>query len=356
MVGANLVKSCVGELSGLAEKLLEKVPKSEEWSPVRKFLRDTIRLLSKGDVMAGASAFTRILPYVGKALNNIDSYVKVSDAYQITETLTEHFLVDNCTKEDIEKYLAATKLKLLELREVIESFTTELDDLLTKVIAGEEDIGFYKSVQLAFQMNRIAAQIAACENRLAVARKLIDDLDTHVAGKNLLACLLSYVCFIGSIVLGATGNVPASAALLATATATRHSSNNLQEYRKQLAVVDSDHRDLQTELSDWKYRFRAEQRNFLLLAGVKYALLFMICLGLAFVILGKAANFMFFAAITLFLVVKAEKGNNARYYAGMLLAVLAAVMEYQGYSGLVCFNTGAAAMATIQFAGVMDII
>ena len=198
-MAVHLAKQCAEELASLAEKLLEKVPDQEEWHTVRRFLQDTIRLLRRGDVLAGMSAFQRILPYVEKALNNVDRYVKVTDAFHLTETLTEHFLVDDETKANIEKFLAQTKLKLIALKVDIETFSMELDEILAGVMKGAEAIGFYMAVKLAFQMNRIAGQICNCEDRLKRARRMIDDLDTHVAGKSIVATLMSYVFFLGSI-------------------------------------------------------------------------------------------------------------------------------------------------------------
>ena len=198
-MAVHLAKQCAEELASLAEKLLEKVPDQEEWHTVRRFLQDTVRLLRRGDVLAGMSAFQRILPYVEKALNNVDRYVKVTDAFHLTETLTEHFLVDDETKANIEKFLAQTKLKLIALKVDIETFSMELDEILAGVMKGAEAIGFYMAVKLAFQMNRIAGQICNCEDRLKRARRMIDDLDTHVAGKSIVATLMSYVFFLGSI-------------------------------------------------------------------------------------------------------------------------------------------------------------
>ena len=157
-----LARQCAGELAGLAEKMLDRIPDQAEWKGVRKFLNDTVRLLRRGDVMAGVAAFQRVLPYVEKALYHVDRYVKVSDTYQLTETLNEHFLVDDESRANIEKFLSETKVKMAEVQVVIETFGAELDQLLEDVIKNGTQITFVTACKLAFQMNRIAAQVNLC--------------------------------------------------------------------------------------------------------------------------------------------------------------------------------------------------
>lgn len=355
-MAVHIAKQCAEELAGLAEKVLEKVPEAEEWSQVRHFLKDTTKLLRRGDLFAGMSAFQRVLPYVEKAVQNVDRCVKISDAYQLTETLTEHFLVDDETRRHIQDFLEKTRLKVDILKADIETFSAQMDEMLHGITQGKTSIGFYEAVKLAFQMNRMSAQIATCEERLKRARRMIDDLDTHVAGKNLLANIVYYVAFMGSILLSASGNLPAGAACLATATASKKSAQSLVEYRQQLSQIDRDHQELESELSEWHFRLRAEQRNFLLLAGLKYFVLLLVLLAACFLILGKAANFLFFALITIFIVAKAEETNRARYYVALALAVCAMVMEFQKYSGLVAFNTGSTIFLSVQFLGFLEII
>ena len=130
----------------------------------------------------------------------------------------------------------------------------------------------------------------------------------------------------------------------------------MNEYRRQLSQIDRDHQELQSELSEWRFRFRAEQRNFLLLAGIKYFVLLLTLIAICFFILGKAANFLFFSLISIFAVVKAEETNNVRYYAVVAMAIVAIVMEIQAYSGLIMFNTSSAIFLTIQFLGFLEII
>lgn len=198
-----MVTQCVGELAGLAEKLLDKIPDKSEWSGLRGFLQNTIRLLRRGDVMsgaaAGAAAMHRVLPYVERAFSHVDKYVKVSDTYHLTETISEHFLVDDESRANIEKFLNQTKIQMVTVKESIEAFGVELDVLLEAVIQDGKQVTFITAIKLAFQMNRTSAKIQGCEERLQRARHMLDDLDTHVAGKSFLASLLSYACFLGSV-------------------------------------------------------------------------------------------------------------------------------------------------------------
>lgn len=353
---AELARACAGELAGLADKILQKIPDTKDWGTLRRFLTDTAKMLRSGNIAAGLAAFQRLLPFVEKAFYHVDRYVKVSDTYQLTETLTEHFLVDEESRNHIEKFLNETKSKMAALKESIEDFGMRLDEALASVIKDQIEISFMTAISFAFQMNRISAQIQYCEYRLQQARGMIDDLDTHVAGKSLVANILQYLCFLGSVVFSATGNLPAGAACLATATASRRSAQGLDGYRQQLKVIDREHQDLQSELSEWHLRFRAEQRNFLLLCGVRYAIIFLIVLTLAFLLLGKAANYLFYAVVTLYLVVKSEQTNGMRYYAGLGVAILAVMMEIQQCHGLVVFNVGAAVFSTFQFLGFLEII
>lgn len=130
----------------------------------------------------------------------------------------------------------------------------------------------------------------------------------------------------------------------------------LSEYRRRLSVIDRDHQELESELSEWHFRLRAEQRNFLLLAGVKYFIVLLAILAGCFFILGKAANFLFFAIISIFMVAKAEETNKLRYYMGIALACMSMIMELQHYNGLMTFNTGSAIFLVIQFLGFLEII
>ncbi len=60
-------------------------------------------------------------------------------------------------------------------------------------------VGFWTTVRLAFEMNRITSLIQTCEDRLRGVRAMLDDLDTHVAGKSFLAHLVTFLSVIASI-------------------------------------------------------------------------------------------------------------------------------------------------------------
>lgn len=86
----------------------------------------------------------------------------------------------------------------------------------------------------------------------------------------------------------------------------------LSEYRSKLAQINREHGNLQASLNEWRFRFRAEQRNFLLLVGLKYACVLVLLLVASFVVLGKAANFLFFALVVLYFVIRSEETNKVR--------------------------------------------
>jgi len=351
-----LLQSCAQDLACLADKLHDKIPKGEEWNELRGFLRETGNLLRSKDFNSGFAAIQRVLPYVEKAFSQVDKYLRVTDSYQITETLSQHFLVSEESKIQLEKYLTQTKTKMAELKTAIELFGSELDELLRGAMKNEIKVGFFMAIELSFKMNRITALIQACDERLSAARKMIDDLDTHVASKGLIATAISYLCFILSALISSTGNLPAGATLFAVASVSRKSSHSLNEYRKQLSVINVDHIELQSELKEWHFKFQAEQRNFLLICGLKYVLLTLIMLAATFYILGKAANFVFFSIIFIFLATKAETTKHMRYYLALTLAAIAMIMELQHHPGFIIFNVSSAIVVGTQILGFMQII
>ena len=91
------------------------------------------------------------------------------------------------------------------------------------------------------------------------------------------------------------------------------SLQGLDEYRSKLAQVHREHSNLQSSLNEWRYRFRAEQRNLLLLVGMKYAAVLFLLLAGSFVVLGKAANFLFFALVVLYFVIRSEETNRVSW-------------------------------------------
>ena len=78
----------------------------------------------------------------------------------------------------------------------MELFAQQLDVLLEDVIERGGDVSIYLTLKMAFQMNRISALIRTCEDHLHQARHMLDTLDTHIAGKNMFAKMLTYVTFI----------------------------------------------------------------------------------------------------------------------------------------------------------------
>ena len=53
----------------------------------------------------------------------------------------------------------------------------------------------------------------------------------------------------------------------------------LEEYRRELANIDGEHRALQAELAECRHRFEAERKNYFLLTAVPYTIL--ICILVA---------------------------------------------------------------------------
>ena len=129
----------------------------------------------------------------------------------------------------------------------------------------------------------------------------------------------------------------------------------MDDYRKELAQIDKEHRQLQANLTEWRHRFRAEQTNFLLLIGLRRAAIAICLLAIAFFFLGKAANFLIFAMIVLYLVVKSEETNQLKYYAGIGLAVAAMLVEYEKHYGMAVYNLMACVMITLNFLGFIEV-
>ena len=119
--------------------------------------------------------------------------------------------------------------------------------------------------------------------------------------------------------------------------------------------IDDEHHHLQIELSDWKHKFRAEQRNFLLLIGLKRVAIVLLLLAIAFVFLGKALNYIVFASLFMYLVIRSEEDNAFRYYAGMFLGVVAMGLEIEKHSGMAVFNTGGCCVLTAAYLGYVDV-
>lgn len=68
MDGAAWLFQWGGQLSSLAENLVEKVPDEEEWNVIRGFLQNVSSVFRRGDIRSGARAFYKVMPYVQRAL------------------------------------------------------------------------------------------------------------------------------------------------------------------------------------------------------------------------------------------------------------------------------------------------
>ena len=60
--------------------------------------------------------------------------MQVSDIYNISESLSRHFLVEEAAREHLEKCLRHIKAKMGQLRHKLVEFGTKLDDILERVI------------------------------------------------------------------------------------------------------------------------------------------------------------------------------------------------------------------------------
>ena len=83
--------------------------------------------------------------------------------------------------------------------------------------------------------------------------------------------------------------------------------------------------------------------------------LFLLLLAIAFIFLGKALNYIVFATIFMYLVVRSEEQNAFRYYAGMFLGVVAMVMELEKHQGMAVFNTGGCSVLIAAYLGYVDV-
>ena len=184
-----------GSLADMADHVIGQVPDTDDWEVIRHFLRNVTGLLRNGDIRAGFRAFMRIIPYVQRCLCSVEKVANVTNTYEITETVSQHFLVDESAREQLEKVMKVVKEKMKLLQTKVEDFAMRLDKLLEDVILDGQSISILTSLKLAFQMNRIAALVHICEDNLHKAREMLDSLDTHVAGKSFLASLFSTLAF-----------------------------------------------------------------------------------------------------------------------------------------------------------------
>lgn len=195
-VATEMMSRYAGQLAEAAEHVMNQIPEKTEWEPLRHFCRNVCGLLRNGDIRAGFRAFIRIMPYVQRALFSVEKLASVEDTYEITQTIQEHFLVDETAKEQLEKVMKIVKIKMKLLRQKVEDLAKKLDKLLEDVVLEGAEISLYVTLTLAFQMNRISSLVHACDDNLHKAREMLDSLDTHVAGKSFLASLFSAAAFL----------------------------------------------------------------------------------------------------------------------------------------------------------------
>ena len=191
--GAAFVTQWASELADLSEHVMEKIPVGEDWQALRHFLRDITSALRRGNVRAGARAFYKVLPYVQRIVSGVEKCTNIKCSYDVTETISQHFLVDESARKHLEKLMSEIKKKAAEVKVKVEAFADKMDTLLDDVIGNGREVGTLQLCRLAFQMNRINSMIDSCEKRLADARCMLDALDNHVATKSLLATIFSLV-------------------------------------------------------------------------------------------------------------------------------------------------------------------
>ena len=81
----------------------------------------------------------------------------------------------------------------------------------------------------------------------------------------------------------------------------------------------------------------------------------MVILAISFFFLGKAANFMIFAMIFMYLVIKSEETNAFKYYAGIGLGVAAMFIEYEKYYGMAIFNLLSCILIGLSYLGFVEL-
>ena len=77
------------QLADVADHVMQQVPDGEDWGVVRHFLQNTSRVLRRGDLRAGMRVFCRVLPYIQGGLSNVAKCTKISNTYDIAETINQ---------------------------------------------------------------------------------------------------------------------------------------------------------------------------------------------------------------------------------------------------------------------------
>ena len=80
--------------------------------------------------------------------------INIDSTYKVTETITQHFLVDDDARNEIEEYMAMVKKKVQQVKSRVEIFADKLDEILDDVIVNGGEFTVMASVKIAFEMNR----------------------------------------------------------------------------------------------------------------------------------------------------------------------------------------------------------
>ena len=72
----------------------------------------------------------------------------------MTASISEHFLVDDAVREEVNSFMETVKHSIDQLKVKVESFAARLDFLLEEVAVNGGDVGVMEAIRLAFQMNR----------------------------------------------------------------------------------------------------------------------------------------------------------------------------------------------------------
>ena len=129
---------------------------------------------------------------------------------------------------------------------------------------------------------------------------------------------------------------------------------SLDTYREQLASIDSNHRQLQEELTEWKHKFAAEKRNFLLLFGPQKALTTLVVIVTIIFLIGKTASYILTASFLAVLLLKSQATASNIYTIALLVGGAAFWMEGQFHYALFCFNSLVCASILANYIGVSD--
>ena len=153
------------------------MPDSEDWSPVRDFLERIQSTLRDGDVKAGVSVLYRVLPLLQRAVSSSEKVrvpahrclqertivmncmlfrqvLNLENHAKISEAISESFVVDEESKQDVIKLTRKVKTKVKALRVKVKLFAKMLDAVLDDAITRGVEPSWAVTLKVAFQMNR----------------------------------------------------------------------------------------------------------------------------------------------------------------------------------------------------------